>query len=328
MQHETPPLWPSPLHRTSGFLPPSPWTDAHRLPHVNCRKPFIQGLQSFGCGQCMPCRINHRRLWTHRLLLERSKHGDAQFATLTYSDDKLPPDSSVSVREAQLFLKRLRERFTPRRVRYFIVGEYGDETWRPHYHAALFGVPNCLRGRTDHRLKSCCAVCDRVQAAWPHGGVDCRELAQETAQYLVGYVTKKMTKEEHPALMGRRPEFARMSLRPGIGASAMLDVASTLNTSWGSRALSGSLDVPTVLQHGGRKWPLGRYLRRRLRWESGFEEIGGQEALAEKKARDLRALSEVVGTAAAVSTLKLGPEKVRILQTERKAQIWAKRKTL
>lgn len=245
-------------------------------------------------------------------MLERAKHGDASFTTLTYADDQLPPDGSLDPKHLQGFLKRFRERIRPTKIRFFGVGEYGDDTFRPHFHLALFGFPNCLHGRTDLRVRDCCRVCTTIREAWGKGAIECRELATETAQYLVGYTVKKMTKEEDPRLKGRHPEFARMSLRPGIAAKAMQDLALSLATSEGSRELSRSLDVPRALRHGGTLHPLGRYLRRRLREELGFEEIGGQSALAKQRAQELRALSESVGVAKAVEALKLTPEKQRI----------------
>lgn len=78
-----------------------------------------------------------------------------------------------------------------------------------------------------------------------------------------------MTKDDDPRLEGRLPEFARMSRRPGIGVGMMHDVASTL--------LEHSLDtkmidVPLSLQHGMKKLPLGRFLRRKLRTMIGRDE--------------------------------------------------------
>ena len=45
----------------------------------------------FGCGQCLPCRVNKRRLWTNRIMLESMCHDDNAFVTLTYNDDNIPP---------------------------------------------------------------------------------------------------------------------------------------------------------------------------------------------------------------------------------------------
>lgn len=90
----------------------------------------------------MPCRLNRRRLWTHRLLLEQLKHGDSCFLTLTYDEKHLPEGGSLVPKHAQDFLKRLRSK-TNLKLRYYLVGEYGEDTERPHYHVALFGYPNC-----------------------------------------------------------------------------------------------------------------------------------------------------------------------------------------
>ena len=60
--------------------------------------------------------------------------------TLTYDTKFLPPGGSVSLRDVQLFMKRLRKAKEPSKLRFFLGAEYGDENRRPHYHAILF---NC-----------------------------------------------------------------------------------------------------------------------------------------------------------------------------------------
>jgi len=65
---------------------------------------------------------------------------------------------------------------------------------------------------------------------------------------------------------GRIAEFSRMSLNPGIGAQAMEVVGKSLKLH--PNVLS-SLDVPAVLKHSGKLWPLGRYLRRKIRESLG-----------------------------------------------------------
>lgn len=94
-----------------------------------------------------------------------------------------------------------------------------------------------------------------------------------SAAYIAGYVVKKWTNAEEPALNGRHPEFARMSLRPGIGADAMTDVALAM-----MRSRFDGPDIPTVLRHGPKMFPLGRYLRRKLRDELGREATLGTKA--------------------------------------------------
>lgn len=77
-----------------------------------------------------------------------------------------------------------------------------------------------------------------------------------------------MTRNDDPRLQGRHPEFTRKSLKPGLGANHMHDVASVM-LSLDLEARSD--DVPSSLQHGRRSLPLGRYLRSKLRTYIGRE---------------------------------------------------------
>lgn len=201
-------------------------------------------------------------------MLEAAEYGDNSFVTLTYSDEHLPSDGSLRPRDLTLFLKRLRFAYSGLKIRYFGVGEYGDDSFRPHYHLALFGFPTCLRGITDNRRRRCCEICDDVHRLWGLGRIECGTLTEQSAAYVAGYVTKKMTQSTDPRLEGRFPEFARMSLRPGIGGRFMDEVASTLLEHGLEK---NEEDVPAQLQHGKRKWPLGRYLRQQLRVKIGKE---------------------------------------------------------
>lgn len=81
-------------------------------------------------------------------------------------------------------------------------------------------------------------------------------LSVKSAMYIAGYVVKGMTHSLDPRLDGRVPEFARMSLNPGLGALAMERVALDLE--------KYSLPVPLGLRHGEKIFPLGRYLRNNI----------------------------------------------------------------
>lgn len=56
---------------------------------VSCKDPRLRHGILTSCGQCLPCRVKYRRLWTHRCLLEQRMHSDSSFLTLTYSDEKM-----------------------------------------------------------------------------------------------------------------------------------------------------------------------------------------------------------------------------------------------
>lgn len=267
-----------------------------------CRNPYVKEGTAYGCGQCLPCRINRRRLWSHRIMLEALCHTDNCFLTLTYAPESMPISisrntgkemGSLEPKDLELWLKRLREAVAPLRFRFYAVGEYGDTTWRPHYHVCLFGFAPCVRGRTlqhfatgERLWNECCPRCRLVGKTWKKGIVDLGELNPSTASYCAEYTVKKMTKFTDPRLDGRHPEFSRMSRHPGIGADAMWQVASDM-LRW---SLETRDDVPNALSHGKRQLPLGRYLMGKLRERTGKDGGAPEKTLAvlEEKMRPVR----------------------------------------
>lgn len=198
-------------------------------------------------------------------MLENLCHANSAFVTLTYAPEFLPmrgDKPTLVPKDLQDWLKRYRAVIAPLKVRFYAVGEYGEDDverklWgRPHYHVLLFG------GVVSEEL---------VSKTWGKGLVHVGTVTADSAGYVAGYTVKKMTAKDDPRLHSRHPEFCRMSLRPGIGAAAMHDFASELMR----YGLDESrVDVPTSLTHGKRNLPLGRYLRMKLR------ELVGKDAKA------------------------------------------------
>lgn len=236
---------------------------------MQCAEPFVMtGGRAFSCGKCLPCLRNRRAVWAHRIMLEAQLHSVNSFITLTYADENLPVVGNTTLatlmpRDLQLWLKRFRKRIGLE-VRYFAVGEYGDENWRPHYHAAVFGYPACLglRGLRSLQIGCECLVCSVVRETWGLGHISVGTLTERSAAYVAGYVTGKVLMKKEDVLCGRVPQFARMSLRPGIGFGYVSRVSKTLP--------STLIDVPGALRYGGMmQRPLGRYLQRSLRQSIG-----------------------------------------------------------
>lgn len=252
-----------------------------------CRDPYVKAGSAHPCGRCQPCLRNKKKMWSHRIMLERSLHRDNSFVTLTYSDEHIRNPNvggTLAPEDTRDWLKRLRFSVRPNKLRYYLVGEYGDQSGRPHYHAALFGYPGCRVGGTSYSGQSepqCCDRCREIHLSWGFGRVDVANLEIKSAQYIAGYITKKMTRFDDPRLRGRHPEFARMSLKPGIGADALFDVASVL-LQYDVVDLQG--DVPSSLQLGRRSYPLGRYLRGKLREYVGMDKKAPEVTI--QKARD------------------------------------------
>lgn len=243
----------------------------------------MKGLIPCGCGQCLPCRINKRRMWANRLMLEKDSHPYAAFATLTYRSEEIQDVSSAGwnadrpvvgnlvLEDVQKFLKRLRREVEPNKIRHFYTGEYGGARQRPHYHLALFGFPPCVHGRTIRNQNGkaiCCGPCKKIEEAWGLGRIELGELTKDTASYIAKYVTKKWTTEDtwtEKKLLGRRPEFARMSLKPGIGAIAIKKLLDFGEHTRLEKTVKKCIDAPVVLRRNGSTFPLGRYLRRKWR---------------------------------------------------------------
>lgn len=210
----------------------------------------------YGCGQCMPCRINKQREWVARLQLELLTAPFSCFVTLTYAGEEGPARQWLQKEHAQLWIKRLREFVQPRRIRYFLVGEYGEENQRAHYHAILYGV---------HLAES--AV---IEKSWPFGHVLVGTAEQASLSYVCGYVTKKMTKKDHRDLGGRPPEFALMSKKPGIGKDAVRNLAAAYRTEAGQAAMKRDGYVSRTVRIGPKVFPLGRYLTGHLAEQMGL----------------------------------------------------------
>jgi len=179
------------------------------------------------CGQCIGCRIRKREEWAIRCYCESKMHQDNVFLTLTYDDEHVPSDGSLDYRHFQLFMKRARKKFGP--FRFFMCGEYGETTQRPHYHALLFGlaVPDRVKSNSVY-AKSDVYDSETIRSLWGQGNISLGEVTYASARYCAVYATKKITgarAAEHYQRVNPytgelhviSPEFAHMSLRPGIG---------------------------------------------------------------------------------------------------------------
>jgi len=248
-----------------------------------CKRPYMVGDLPFGCGQCMPCRIKKRREWVHRLTLEQRLHGDASFLTLTY-DPKLKnphhknpihPEGHLVPEHLTNFIKRLRRNFTSNSIRYFAVGEYGERSGHPHYHAIIFGFPTCTGDRCTDSRGYKCQACQIAHDAWSAGYIYNGDVTRDSLSYVAGYVTKGWTQENEftkPLLKGRPPEFPRMSKNPGIGAGAAIKLAESLQevSNFSEAFFGNSDDVPSLLRTDSRTQPTGRYLKSVMRKTLGW----------------------------------------------------------
>lgn len=268
-----------------------------------------------GCGRCEGCRARRTSQWRIRLMHEARYHDAVPLMiTLTYANEFLPEDFSVSKLAVQLFVMRLRKRFGSG-VRYYACGEYGSKdggTKRPHYHLIVYGVTlddlcdadMSQRGFVQYRSPS-------VEACWtdPKTGVLRGRVKVSFADgkamgYVAGYVHKKLGAKPDDAKYVRehsvtgevlrvRPEFALMSRRPGIGGA------------WFEQFGESDAQSDFVVVDGV-KVGLPTYYRRRA--DELYKAARGAEALADRKADRAMASADKVAAQAA----DLTPERLAV----------------
>lgn len=204
----------------------------------------------FPCGSCRPCRIAKSKIMTSRILIEQMAHAESLFLTLTY--ERMPLCTSLCPRHLTLFFKKLRKSIEPIKIRYFAVGEYGELSFRPHYHCILFGIGADFK--------------HQITKAWDKGFIHLMELNKTTARYITGYCTSKYTNEKNCA--GRHKEFTRSSNRNGgIGNMGIELIAKKIkkNQHYDGRIIR-------ELQFGKAKMPIGGYLTKKLSENLGIDQ--------------------------------------------------------
>jgi len=110
-----------------------------------------------------------------------------------------------------------------------MAGEYGENFGRPHFHACIFGHDfhdkklwkRSPSGSMLYRSKD-------LELLWPFGYSSIGDVNFESAAYVARYIMKKVTGQnaknhykqtdsETGEITTRKPEFNKMSLKPGIG---------------------------------------------------------------------------------------------------------------
>lgn len=184
------------------------------------------------CNNCVGCKLEYARQWSIRIMHEKRFYDQTSFITLTYDDRHVPENYGLSVRELQLFFKKLRKYLEPKKIRYFACGEYGDVNGRPHYHAIIFNH-DWIDKKFVERSGSGEEIftSEALQRVWGNGIVSTQDVTHKSANYVARYVTKKIKTDDAfgadryyrlSPIDGKfhsvTPEFATRSNRPGLGS--------------------------------------------------------------------------------------------------------------
>lgn len=200
------------------------------------------------CGKCLECMRQASREWAFRILDECSLHDKNCFITLTYNDDNYPDFGEVSVREHQLFLKRLRAAISPIKIRFFMSAEYGKKHMRPHYHYIIFGwYPDDARYFCTDDKHTSLFRSALLESVWTKGFSTVGTVTYDTALYAAKYLQKYQFLDSPPKVLCEYPDvgnfrtysyefrsmqkpFVRMSNRPGIGYDCIYNHYDALDT--------------------------------------------------------------------------------------------------
>lgn len=225
-----------------------------------CRNPFFRstvGISKenwdmatpFGCGQCLSCRINQSRVWTHRIMLENRASNNSYYMTLTYDEDNVPLGGLLCKPDLQKYIKRIRKKHEFK-IRYFVSGEYGNHPeYRPHYHLILF---------SEHPMNT-----KVLDDKWNMGFTQIGDVTTHSAAYVAGYCVKKLTSRDDAFIQEASqyaPEFATQSRKPGIGYPGLEKIAKTLK----NNKYFPKDKILKELTIGKKVYPLGRYMMNKL----------------------------------------------------------------
>lgn len=227
-----------PCFKPMVMFPPAPPLDGGKAQgrwsfSADSAPPGAVGVE-VSCGRCGGCQARRQGDWVERNLWEvQASEGVATFVTGTYSDEHLPDNGGVSITDFQGFMKRLRTRIAPVRIRFFGCLEYGDRedrTKRPHWHALIYGwePPDAVPIEKSKRGWAQWSS-EFLEDVWGKGRVVVGQVTPESIAYVVGYVRDRKYGDAAEAEYGAkahprtgevfkvRAPFSVMSRRPGIG---------------------------------------------------------------------------------------------------------------
>lgn len=180
-----------------------------------CLRPiYVKSQQAMlPCRQCLECRLARAKEWGVRCYYEGQSWDCASFITLTYAPEHNPV--RLQKKHLQDFIKRLRSRVAPLKIKYFACGEYGSKNYRPHYHIIIFGYdfPDRIKIGTSSKDKILYASAE-LSDLWKYGYSTVQDCSVAAFVYCALYSAKP--KKLLPKALQLAPEFNLMSQGLGV----------------------------------------------------------------------------------------------------------------
>lgn len=196
------------------------------------------------CSKCPECISRRVSAWSFRLSQEQKICDSSHFITLTYATDTLPYSDkghkNLCKSDVQKFFKRLRRAHGipgQKKIKYYLAGEYGSKTRRPHYHVILFN-----------------AEIETIQPAWNLGEIHYGRVEPASIGYTLKYISKPKC-VARCSWDDRQKEFSLMS--KGLGANYL----TRSMVSWHRMDLKNKV---FCVSEDGKKLSMPRYFKDRI----------------------------------------------------------------
>lgn len=181
------------------------------------------------------------------------------FLTLTYDQIHIPVTSdyvpTLQRQRFQNWINATKRRTGP--FQHYAVGEYGDDTMRPHYHMAIFPTQR--------------SQIDDIADQWTYGNISCYPLIPQRARYLARYTAKKLTKADDSRLAScQEPEFRKSSTRPPLGLALARKIAAQYKKGIGKEIVRERGDIERTIRIAQKVYPIAPFLLDKIREELGI----------------------------------------------------------
>lgn len=144
------------------------------------------------CGKCKECLNEKKISMYYKIKKEIELNKDNIFITLTYDNENI---KDLNKKDIQDFLKRLRKK-TKEKIKYFCVGEYGENTKRPHYHMIIFNYkPNDLEETNDTKSGFKQYNSKSLNKIWGKGLTRISIMQKGLINYILKYIQKNNNKK-------------------------------------------------------------------------------------------------------------------------------------
>lgn len=175
------------------------WQSKRVNPETGKRDPVFSRKDAFvdlpkfrlPCSKCINCVAKVRRKRGVKVYHESIMHEYSCFITPTYDDEHCPGEVVGS--DFQKFMKRWRYYNPEVFVKYLAVGELGEQTQRPHFHAIICGT-DFVRGAEFSPDYSNWRN-DQLEEIWGKGHIRIDPVTPASAIYVAGYTHKKLVND-------------------------------------------------------------------------------------------------------------------------------------